>query len=83
MKMTSLPAKVFGIEKRGEIKVSYFVDLVIFDEREIRDTATYDDPLSPPLGIYFVLVNGKIVYQNGRETGIYPGTPIRRAPKHH
>ncbi len=82
-KMTSLPAKTFQIEKRGEIKVGYFADLVIFDEREIRDTATYDDPLSPPLGIYFVLVNGKIVYQNGRETGIYPGTPIRRAPKHH
>jgi N-acyl-D-amino-acid deacylase len=78
-KMTSLPAKVFKLGQRGEIKEGYFADLVIFDEHEILDTSTYDEPFNPPKGIYFVLVNGQIVFENGNERAIYPGRPIRRA----
>jgi len=76
-KMTSLPAKTFKLGRRGEIKEGYFADLVIFDEREILDTATYDEPFNPPKGIYFVLVNGQIVYANGEERPTYSGLPIR------
>jgi len=78
-KMTSLPARTFKLGLRGEVKEGYFADLVIFDEREVLDTATYDEPFNPPKGIYFVLVNGQIVYANGEERPVYPGLPIRRA----
>jgi N-acyl-D-amino-acid deacylase len=78
-KMTSLPAKVFKLGQRGEIKEGYFADLVIFNEHEISDASTYDEPFNPPKGIYFVLVNGQIVFGNGNERAIYPGRPIRRA----
>jgi N-acyl-D-amino-acid deacylase len=78
-KMTSLPAKVFKLGQRGEIKEGYFADLVIFDEHEILDTSTYDEPFNPPKDIYFVLVNGQIIFENGSERAIYPGRPIRRA----
>ena len=78
-KMTSLPAKVFKLGRRGEIKEGYFADLVIFNEHEILDTSTYDEPFNPPKGTYFVLVNGQIVFENGKERAIYPGRPVRRA----
>jgi N-acyl-D-amino-acid deacylase len=77
-KMTSLPAKVFNLGQRGEIKEGYFADLVIFNEHEISDASNYDEPFNPPKGIYFVLVNGQIVFKNGSERAIYPGRPIRR-----
>jgi N-acyl-D-amino-acid deacylase len=69
----------FNLGQRGEIKEGYFADLVIFNKHEISDASTYDEPFNPPKGIYFVLVNGQIVFENGNERAIYPGRPIRRA----
>ena len=71
-KCTYNPSKRFGIKNKGCIKKGYDADLVIFDYDTIFDRAdyiNYGDPNEPPIGIEYVLVNGKIVVQNGSLSG--------------
>jgi N-acyl-D-amino-acid deacylase len=60
-RMTSLPAKVFGLTDRGVVRVGAFADLVVFDAATIGDRATYSNPFLPPRGIVNVIVNGEVV----------------------
>lgn len=57
-KVTSFPAQRFHLGYRGLIKPGYQADLTIFNELEILDTATYEDPINYPHGIEHVIVNG-------------------------
>jgi len=77
-KMTSLPARKFGFTKRGSLEKGYFADLVIFDEDRVIDKATWTDPHQYPVGIEYVLVNGKIVIKSGEHTGSLPGKVLRK-----
>lgn len=77
-KMTSLPSEVFRIKKRGLIKEGFFADLVIFDFDKIEDNSKFPDPHQYPSGIHYVIVNGKIVVENGKHTGEFPGMIIKR-----
>ncbi|MFO7891791.1 MAG: D-aminoacylase [bacterium] len=72
-KMSSLPAQVIRLNKRGLIKEDMFADLVVFDLKKIKDTATYKNPHNYPEGINYVIVNGVIAAVNGKATGILPG----------
>lgn len=76
-RMTSLPAATFGLKDRGRIREGAWADLVVFDRNRIHDTATYDQPLSYPEGIYYVIVNGSVVLDKGRITMSVPGAVIR------
>ncbi|MCS7214750.1 MAG: D-aminoacylase [Thermodesulfovibrio sp.] len=68
-KITSLPAKIFRIEKRGVIRKGYFADIVIFDPAEIEDRATFESPFNISKGIKYVIVNGEIAVFEGSLTG--------------
>jgi N-acyl-D-amino-acid deacylase len=57
-KMTGLTARNFRIEGRGLLRPGLFADVVVFDPRRVADTATYDQPISPSVGIEAVWVNG-------------------------
>lgn len=72
-KMTSLPAERLGLHDRGLVAKGKAADLVIFDPKNIEDTATYENPRSHPHGIQYVLVNGRMVVDNGNHTGILAG----------
>jgi len=63
-KMTSLPAKRFGLRDRGLIKTGYAADLVLFDPATVRDEATFADPKKPATGISAVWVNGALSYSH-------------------
>lgn len=76
-RMTSLPARIFGLEKRGEITEGYFADLTIFDERAVGDTATYHHAISFPTGIEYVFVNGTPVVSRGTPSNARPGRILR------
>ncbi len=65
-KSTSLPACRYGIKGRGLIKEGYYADLVVFDEHNIKDLSTFDNPEVNPQGIEAVIINGKIVFSEGR-----------------
>ena len=77
-KMTSLPAEILGITDRGTIKEGQWADLVIFDPATVADKATFEDPFQYPVGIDTVLVNGKVVLDEGKHTNARPGKVLKR-----
>lgn len=72
-KMTSQPARKFGLKQRGEIKPGYFADLVIFDPVKVIDRATFIEPHQFPAGIDYVIVNGEVAVEKGVHTGVCAG----------
>lgn len=72
-KMTSWPATRMRLASRGTIKEGNWADVVIFDYDKIQDRSTYESPLLSPVGIDHVFVNGQIVIENGKHTGVRPG----------
>jgi len=72
-KMTSFPAGKIGIKKRGLLKKDYFADIAIFDEKKISDLATFEHPYQYSVGMEHVIVNGKMVVENGVHTGELAG----------
>ncbi len=72
--MTGLPAKVFGLSKRGRLASDFYADLVIFDPTTIIDKADYHNPKEPGEGIKAVWVNGKEAFNSGRIGISYAGS---------
>ena len=79
-KMTGLAAKHLGITDRGTLVEGKSADLVLCDPETIIDRATLQNPTALSAGIEKVWVNGKLVYQDRRTTGVRPGQ-ILRPPK--
>ncbi len=77
-KMTGLPARRFGLERRGELKEGWCADIVVFDPQAVADTATYEEPRQHPRGIEYVVVNGQVVAEKGKQTKARPGWVLRR-----
>ncbi len=75
-KMTSLAAQRLGLQDRGLIKEGMFADICIFDYEKIIDHATFENPHQYSEGIIHLLVNGKLVIENGEHTGAKPGRVI-------
>jgi N-acyl-D-amino-acid deacylase len=78
-KMTSLPAQKLQLRDRGLIREGMWADITIFNPKNVIDTATYYEPHRYPIGIEYVLVNGKVVIDNGEHTGELPGHALRRS----
>jgi N-acyl-D-amino-acid deacylase len=77
-KMTSFPATKYGLKDRGLLKEGMVADIVVFDPDVITETGTIDYPNRYPTGIEYVLVNGKLVVDQGTYTGDMNGALIRR-----
>jgi N-acyl-D-amino-acid deacylase len=78
-RMTSVPAWVFGLEDRGNLRKGAYADLVVFDPEAIIDVATFESPTVIAQGIETVMVNGRPVWQDGGSTGACPGRVLSRA----
>jgi len=76
-KMTSLPANVFSLLKRGILQENNYADITIFDLEKIEDKATFLDPKIISTGISYVVVNGEIVFENSCVTCARPGVVIK------
>jgi N-acyl-D-amino-acid deacylase len=76
-KMTSLPALNLKIKKRGNIKVGYYADVVVFDADKIKDIATFEQAHQYAEGMQHVFVNGVHVLHEGNHTGAMPGRVVR------
>jgi N-acyl-D-amino-acid deacylase len=72
-KMTSLPARVLRLRDRGLLREGMAADIVVFDPASFRDGATYQNPHRYNPGLASVLVNGEVVFEEGRHTGKRPG----------
>ena len=76
-------ADIFGVVDRGYVREGYFADLVIVDPRQphtvTRDKVLYKCGWSPYEGETFsasidtTIINGRVVYRNGRLTGDIAG----------
>jgi N-acyl-D-amino-acid deacylase len=85
-KLTFLPASTFGIHDRGLLRRGMAGDVFVFDPDRIDLTApekVTDLPKGAPRyvqgakGIYYTIVNGSVLMENGAHTGAYPGRVLR------
>ena len=76
-KMTGAPAARVGLKERGVIKEGMFADITIFDPAKVIDQATFESPNQYPIGIEYVLVNGKISVDKGQRTAALGGRVLR------
>ena len=67
-KVTSLPSSVVrsAMKGRGVLEDGAIADLTVFDEATIRGNATVENPNQFSSGIELVMVNGKIVFREGK-----------------
>ena len=77
-RMTSLPARTFGLRDRGELKAGAFADIVVFNAAEFSETATYAQPHQFASGMQHVIVNGAVSFDGGRFTGERRGRFLAR-----
>jgi N-acyl-D-amino-acid deacylase len=86
-RLTTQPADLFGIKGRGRLAAGNAADIAIFDPATIgsasRGERRFDLPggakrmVMPSRGVEYTIVNGRIVYADGRATGVTPGEVLR------
>jgi N-acyl-D-amino-acid deacylase len=64
-KMTSMPAELLGMKRRGKIKQGYYADVVVFDPETVSDMSTFSDLQCAPVGMEAVIVNGILALKEG------------------
>lgn len=86
-RITSEPAQFFGITDRGVLRPGMAADIAVFDLNTIgspeRPEIRHDLPgggrrlVTQAEGITHTLVNGQVLYEGLRHTGILPGQVLR------
>jgi N-acyl-D-amino-acid deacylase len=76
-KCTGWAADRMGLADRGRLLPGRPADLVVYDPARLRDRATFDRPHRYPEGIRLVVVNGRVVVDEGVGTGDRPGEVLR------
>jgi N-acyl-D-aspartate/D-glutamate deacylase len=86
-RITSEPANFFGIRERGQLKQGWKADITIFDYNTVnsarRATMAHDLPgggrrlVMPAEGIEYTVVNGRMSYEHGKQSGDLAGQVIR------
>jgi len=86
--MTQVPAEYFGLLERGEMKIGYHADVVVFDPETVATGEVYtryDLPgtrehgrlYADAIGIDAVVVNGTLMVRDNVTTGALPGKVLR------
>lgn len=76
-KLANLPAKKLKLQKRGELKVGNYADIIVFNPSGIKDNATYEKPHQYAEGMIDVFVNGIQVLKEGKHTNVNAGVFIK------
>ena len=63
---SGLPADILKLSDRGYLKAGQFADVVVFDPKAFRDTATYEKPHQYAAGLKWVFVNGVATVADGQ-----------------
>jgi dihydroorotase/N-acyl-D-amino-acid deacylase len=67
-KMTGQPARRLGLTDRGILQVGAYADLALFDPATVADRSTFEAPHQYPAGIPYVVINGRLAFD---ETGYH------------
>jgi N-acyl-D-aspartate/D-glutamate deacylase len=85
-RLTSEPARFFGLTERGEIAQGKAADFAIFDPQTVAagdKELLYDLPggegrfVQQSQGMHWVIVNGTVLYADGQHSGVMPGQVLR------
>ncbi len=86
-RITSEPADFFGMRTRGRLQPGHAADVAIFDPQTVgsalRGTMRDDLPgggrrlVMEARGMYCTIVNGQVLYREGKATGARPGVVLR------
>jgi len=76
-RMTSLAAQKFQLKDRGLIKEGMAADIVIFDLNEVSDKATFEQPHQFSAGFHYVLVNGQLEIEDGKQNAVRGGITLK------
>ena len=76
-KMTSLPAQFYGLKNKGQLKIGFDGDVVIFDPEHIIDQADFKQSLLPNVGLHRVIVDGKVAVVDDKALGGHYGKLLR------
>ena len=76
-RITAMPAQRYRLQGKGEIKVGFDADLVLFDFDTIIDHADYVNPFQLNEGIYQVYVGGKLNVQDNEPMGSWNGRILK------
>ena len=74
----ALTAEWFRLPGRGLLREGYFADLIVFDEATVADRATYERPELLAVGMRYVVVNGRVVVEEGKYNGALAGRPLSK-----
>lgn len=78
---SGLPADILRLKGRGYLRAGYQADVVVFDPKTFRDTATFDKPHQYAPGVRYLFVNGRCVIDGGRFTGTLAGKVLTHNDK--
>ena len=76
-RMTSLPARTFHFRDRGLLREGFAADILVFDPARVQDRSTYEKPHQYTEGFDYILVNGKLMVDDGKLTDAKSGQVIR------
>jgi N-acyl-D-aspartate/D-glutamate deacylase len=76
-RMTSVAANELNLPDRGRLAPGLPADLVVFDPDTILDRATLAQPSEQSRGVRHVVINGRLVIEDGRPTTALPGQILR------
>lgn len=79
-RMTSLPARTFGLRDRGMLREGMAADILLFDPQRVQDKATFQQPHQYSEGFDWVVVNGVVMVEDGKLTEARGGQVIRHRP---
>ncbi|PZC48149.1 MAG: N-acyl-D-aspartate/D-glutamate deacylase/Dihydroorotase [Chloroflexi bacterium] len=87
-KLSFMVANIFGLRDRGLIRPGWFADLTLFDPETIgalEPEYTNDYPggttrmIQKSTGVYYTIVNGQVIAENGEVTSARPGRVLRNS----
>ncbi len=87
-RLTLMPATLFGLDDRGQIRPGFAADLVMFDPATVapgKPQLVHDYPAGearqaqPAIGIKASVVNGVVFIEDGQHTGALAGRVLRNA----
>lgn len=91
-KLSSLPARILGLEQRGELREGWAADLMIYDFDRLdytrdRYVVAHDVPggewrrVVPARGVQWVIVNGEPIFRDNNCQGRLPGVVLTLRPR--
>jgi N-acyl-D-amino-acid deacylase len=64
------------LSDRGLLREGFAADIVIFDEKEVKDLSSYEKPHAYSKGFKYVIVNGQIVVEDEKHLGTRSGKAL-------